>query len=209
CGATQLAHQVMRYLRSTARPSTECTMGPEFIITSVELADWQMLVEKFPDGDNFLRLPFNEAAPEGPRRFTTTLRSFHGSNGRFSYEDHEAPWRVVAPNIDLSITNLPQYHGSVAFTGGTVAIQQYERMSAAMKADFTIDGRLIRLENIDIKTDGAHTTGTGTVDFGHWPEQTYQVKSRLQFSRMRELFFASESWRISGEGDFAGTFHLF
>src|SRR5262249_52474356 len=101
CGATQLAHQVMRYLRSTARPSTECTMGPEFLITSAELADWQMLVEKSPDGDIFLRLPFTEAAPEGPRRFTTTLRSFHGSNGRFSYEDHEAPWRVVAPNIDL------------------------------------------------------------------------------------------------------------
>ena len=209
CGATQVARQVMRYLRSSARPSTECPIRPEFIITSVELVDWQMLVEKFPDGDNFLRLPFNEPASEGPRRFTTTLRSFRGSTGRFTYEDHEAPWRVVAPNINLSITNLPQYHGSVAFTGGAVVIQQYETMSAAMKADFTIDGRLIRLDNIDIKTDGAHTTGTGTVDFGHWPEQTYQVKSKLQFSRMRELFFASESWRVSGDGDFAGTFHLF
>src|SRR5262249_21087424 len=165
--------------------------------------------EKFPDGDNFLRLPFNEAAPEGPRRFTTTLRSFRGSNGRFSYEDHEAPWRVVAPNIDLSITNLPRYHGSVAFTGGTVVIQQYERMSAAMKADFIIEGRLIRLGKIDIKTEGAHTNRTRTVDIEHRAEQNHQVKSRLQFSRMRELFFANESWRISGEGDFAGTFHLF
>ncbi|PYR51422.1 MAG: hypothetical protein DMF89_05765 [Acidobacteria bacterium] len=209
CGASQVARQVIRYLRSSSRPAAECSMRPDFIITSVELIDWQMLVEKFSDGDSFLRLPFNETTPEGPRRFTTTLRYFRGSNGRFTYEDHEAPWSVVAPNIDLSITNLPQYHGRFDFSDGVISIQRYVPMSAAMKAEFTIDGRLIHLDKIDIKTDGARTTGTGTVDFAHWPEQTYEVKSRVQFSRMRELFFGDESWRVSGDGDFGGTFHLF
>ena len=33
--------------------------------------------------------------------------------------------------------------------------------------------------------------------------------SRVQFPRMRELFFAREKWRLAGVGDFAGVFHLF
>ena len=35
------------------------------------------------------------------------------------------------------------------------------------------------------------------------------MKSRLQFPRMRELFFANEPWQLVGDGDFDGTFHLF
>ena len=35
------------------------------------------------------------------------------------------------------------------------------------------------------------------------------VKSRVQFPRMREIFFANEPWALSGDGDFTGTFHLF
>ena len=31
--------------------------------------------------------------------------------GQFAYEDHEMPWSIVAPNIDLNITNFPTYHG--------------------------------------------------------------------------------------------------
>ena len=26
---------------------------------------------------------------------------------------------------------------------------------------------------------------------------------------MRELFFKDETWRLTGDGDFTGTFHLF
>ena len=42
----------------------------------------------------------------------------------------------------------------------------------------------------------------------HWPNQSYTVKSRVNFPRMRELFFKDEPWRISGDGDFNGTFQL-
>ena len=41
------------------------------------------------------------------------------------------------------------------------------------------------------------------------PEQTYEFKSRVQFARMRQLFFKNEKWELSGEGDVKGTFHLF
>jgi hypothetical protein len=78
-----------------------------------------------------------------------------------------------------------------------------------MHAWFKLDGGMVHLDRIDLDTDGATTVASGEVDFGHWPEQTYRVKSRVNFPRMRELFFARESWRISGEADFHGVFHLF
>ena len=82
-------------------------------------------------------------------------------------------------------------------------------MWANMKAEFVIDGSRIHLPRIDMHTDGATTVATGDVDMGHWPKQGYQVKSRVNFPRMRELFFKDEKWRLSGDGDFTGTFQLF
>ena len=38
---------------------------------------------------------------------------------------------------------------------------------------------------------------------------TYQVKSTVDFKRMRELFFAKDDYTLSGEGRFNGVFHLF
>jgi hypothetical protein len=42
----------------------------------------------------------------------------------------------------------------------------------------------------------------------HWPEQTYQVQSRVDFPRMTQLFFKDEKWTVTGDGDFKGIFHL-
>ena len=58
-------------------------------------------------------------------------------------------------------------------------------------------------------TDGAHSRVRGEVDFSKWPEQRYLVDSDVDFPRMRELFFANETWRLSGQGRFQGTFHVF
>jgi hypothetical protein len=182
---------------------------PEFIITSVELTDWRMLVEKFPDGDNFPRFRTTNNPSSGPSRFTTTLKSFRARRGHFAYEDHELPWSVNAPNIDIDITNQPNYNGTATFNGGVIAIQQYVPMWANFKTHFAIHGSNLVLDGIEIETDGAHTLGHGTVDTARWPEQTYQLKTRVKFPRMRELFFAKEKWVLGGNGDFAGTFHLY
>ena len=183
---------------------------PEFVITSVELTDWQMLVERWSDGHSFPRfLTADRNTDAGPRRFTTTVRYLRAWRGEFSYLDHAAPWSVIAPNIDLNISNRPTYHGEATFTGGTIAIEDYVPMWANMQARFTIDGSRLHMDHVDLETDGARSTAHGEVDLGRWPEQTFSVESRVQFTRMRELFFASEHWTLSGEGDFDGTFHLF
>jgi TamB, inner membrane protein subunit of TAM complex len=182
---------------------------PEFIITSVEMTDWNMLVEKFPDRDNFIKLRNNDTPSGGPSRFTTTMKYFRAWRGHFAYEDHEAPWSVDAPNIEIGISNRPTYNGTARFHGGLIRIQDYAPMGAAFDAHFVIDGSRLALDRIDIETDGARTSGSGIVDLAHWPEQTYQVRSRVQFPRMREIFFAKEAWVLAGAGDFTGTFHLF
>jgi hypothetical protein len=181
---------------------------PDITITSVEMTDWQMLVEKWQDQHNFPRLT-RDNQPQGERRVTVTIKHFRGSGGQFSYEDHETPWQVICRNLDINITNLPRYHGTATFSGGTVAIQNYVPMWANMKADFVLDGPRVHLEHIDLESDGARTVAAGDVDLAHWPEQTFKVQSRIHFPRMRELFFKDEAWRVNGDGDFNGTFHLF
>jgi hypothetical protein len=182
---------------------------PEFIITSVEMTDWRMLVEKFEDADNFPRFRNDDAPSNGPSRFTTTLKYLRAWRGHFAYEDHEAPWSIDAPNIDIDITNRPHYNGTARFHGGLIRIQDFVPMWASFDTHFVIDGNLLTLDRIDIDTDGARTSGHGSVDLAHWPEQSYQVQSRVQFPRMRELFFAKEQWILAGVGEFTGTFHLF
>jgi hypothetical protein len=182
---------------------------PDVTISSVEMSDWQMLVEKWDGAHNFPRFSHDDGKPPGPKRVTTTLKYLRAFRGQFTFEDHETPWSVICPNLDINITNLPTYHGTATFKGGTVAIQDFVPMSANMKAEFVIDGSRIHLDRIDMDTDGATTVASGDVDMGHWPNQGYQVKSRVNFPRMRELFFKDESWRLAGAGDFTGTFRLF
>ncbi len=184
-------------------------MHREITITAVDMTDWQMLAEKWANRSSFPKFTSDQQEPPGPKRFTTTLKHLRAWRGQFTYEDHEAPWSIVARNIDINIGNLPNYHGTATFTGGTVAIQNYVPFSAGMKARFVIDGPRIHLDRIEIDSDGAKTVASGDVDFAHWPEQTYQFKSRVQFARMRQLFFKDETWELAGDGDVNGTFHLF
>jgi hypothetical protein len=191
--------------------STAVRRRPEFTITSVDLRDWDMLVEEWQDGHNFPKFTTDDRRdePRGPRRFTVTLKYLRASGGRFSYYNHQAPWSVVAPNIDLKIVNSPGYHGEAVFSGGTISIQDHVPMWARMKARFTIDGSRLKMERIEIDTDGAKTIAAGTVDTSRWPEMLYDVESRVHFPRMRQIFFSSEPWVLTGDGDFKGTFHLF
>jgi translocation-and-assembly-module (TAM) inner membrane subunit TamB-like protein len=185
------------------------SLRPDITISSVEMTDWQMLVEKWDGAHNFPRFNHDDGKPPGPKRVTTTLKSLHAYRGQFAFEDHETPWSVICRNLDINIGNLPQYHGTATFNGGTVTIQDFVPMWANMKAQFIIDGSRIHLDRIDMDTDGAATVASGDVDLAHWPNQGYQVKSRVNFPRMRELFFKDETWRLAGTGDFTGTFRLF
>jgi hypothetical protein len=186
-------------------------MHREVLLDNIEMTDWRMVVETFAEGrHNWPRLNGPPRPPStGPRRVTTTLQHVHAYRGEFDFDDHGSRWGVIAPNLDVTVSKLAGYGGSASFSGGTVYFSDFLPMSAQMSTTFTIDGGKVLLDKISLITDGAVSDLTGQVDLGNWPEMVYQVNSRMQFARMREIFFPKESFSLSGEGTFEGIFHLF
>ncbi len=177
----------------------------------VRLYDWRMVVEKWPDGQ--AHLPKLTSKGQGGK-FPAKIRSLSviGSGGEFIYDDHLTPWRVTGPNLKFALVranNLNTYVGQAQFTKGAVQIQNFEPMSADFSTRFQVDGGVVRLKHIDLLTDGAESHISGFVNFGRWPEQEYRIQSTVDFNRMRELFFAKATWRLSGEGRFNGVFKIF
>ncbi|MEW5983546.1 MAG: translocation/assembly module TamB domain-containing protein [Acidobacteriota bacterium] len=181
----------------------------EIRIDTVEMRDWRMTVETFPGGKhNFPRFTSRRPSVE-PSRITTTVSYVHAQRGQFTYRDHGTPWSAVIRNLDVTVLKLVGYRGHSTSSGGTVAIQRFEPMAAELRTWFRIaDGRIL-LDRIELDTDGAVTVCTGEVDTRRWPEQRYDFVSRVQLPRMREIFWARESFSLAGEAAFDGTFHLF
>jgi autotransporter translocation and assembly factor TamB len=180
----------------------------DLIVEHVEIADWYMTVETFKDGrHNFPK--FTSDGPKGPRRFVTTVRSVKATRGTFELQDHGAPWSIVAPKLEVAIRKEDTYRGTAAFDQATIRIARFEPMWGRLASRFKIDGGKIVLESIDLITDGAVSHAVGEVDTARWPEQTYAVRSRIDFPRMKALFWARDRFTLTGKGEFAGTYHLF
>ncbi len=186
----------------------DAMMHREVLLDSIEMTDWHMVIEQWPGGVHSFP-KFNMGGGGGPRRFVTTMQYVRTRKGTVTFEDHGAPWGVVARNLDLTVTKFAGYRGEATFAGGTVWIQKYEPMHIAMKAVFRVDGGIVHFERMVLDTDGAQSIITGDANIPAFPEMTYQVKSTVDFKRMRELFFAKENYTLSGEGKFDGVFHLF
>ena len=183
----------------------------EILIDTVEMSDWRMVVESFANGrHNWPRLNGPPRAPRtAPRPVVTTLQFVRATRGEFVFDDHGSRWGVVAPNLEVTAGKLAEYRGRAQFRGGTIHFQDFEPMSADLFTTFKVQGGKIVLDRIELTTDGAESELTGVVDTTRWPEMFYQVKSKVQFPRMREIFFARDTFSLHGEGDFTGTFHLF
>ena len=185
----------------------EAMLRREVLLDSIEMSDWQIVIEQWAGGRH--SFPQFNTGGGGPRRFVTTMQYVRTRNGQATFEDHGAPWSAVARNLDITVTKTAGYRGEATFHGGTIRIQDYVPMSASMKAVFSVDAGKVHFEQMKLVTDGAESLITGDADIPNWPEMTYQVKSTVDFKRMRELFFAKETYTLSGEGRFDGVFHLF
>ena len=124
------------------------------------------------------------------------MRRVNARHGQFVYDDHAVPWSTIARNLDLTVVHDGIYHGEAIFHGGTVKIQNYEPMWANMRAAFRIDDGIVSLDKLDLETDGARSDVTGTVDLTKIREQSYAVRSRVHFPRMREIFFAKQTFSL-------------
>lgn len=184
-------------------------MNRDVLLDSIEMNDWNMVVEQFADGrHSFPR--YTRRSSGQPQRFTTTTAYVRASRGQFTFEDHGgASWSTVARNLDVTVTKGLEYRGEATFKGGTITIGENVPMFADLHAIFKLDGPRIHFDRISLTTDGAESTVTGDVDLSRWPEMLWRVNSRVQFPRMREIFFRNEQWSLFGDGHFTGTFHIF
>jgi autotransporter translocation and assembly factor TamB len=184
----------------------------ELIVEHVDMTDWEMLVEQFPGRHNFPRVTPKPKEKKGDPiwKMTTTVRQVNARNGRFVYDDHTVPWKVVCNNLDVSVfKGRDTYRGTAYFSHGTVKIQNYEEFAAAMQTRFKIDNGRVVLEDINLQSTGADTHVTGYVDFKKWPDMLYNVKSRIDFPVQKGIFFKTMNFTVAGHGDFTGTFRFF
>ena len=189
------------------------TMFRKELFLSIDIYDWRMVVEKWPDGAHLPRLTRKKKEGEVSRPFPLKIKQLDVfcRNGEFIYDDHVAPWRVTGPNLEFALVranNLNTYLGTAKFTNGQVKIQNFEQMSADFNTRFQINGGRVELKHIDLLTDGAETHLDGYVNFANWPDQEYRIQSNMDFNRMREIFFANADWRMSGNGRFNGIFRI-
>ncbi len=184
----------------------------KLVVESVTMTDWDMVVETWAGG----RHSFPKVTPKtrrtGPSAFTTTLRSMLATRGQFTYDDHGTPWSTVARNLTVELyrsdaTN--DYRGRTTISNGTVQIQSYQPFRMDMQSGFSLSNGKVHFDRMDLLSDGARTAVTGDVDLGRWPEQIYQLRSRIDFPTQKDIFFHGQKFDASGVGDFTGTFHLF
>ena len=75
------------------------------VFDAIEMTDWQMYVETFPDGShNFPR--FTSDTPRESTAWTTSLQYVRAHRGEFAYTDHGTPWSAVTRNFDVHLHPL-------------------------------------------------------------------------------------------------------
>jgi hypothetical protein len=187
----------------------------KLMIEAVEMTDWDMVVETWSNGRHNFPKFVHERKPSGPKRFTytTTLKWVLASRGSFTYEDHGTPWSTAARDLRITISRGlldTVYRGTAGFSDATIRIQSYEPFRANMRSVFTIDSsNMLHFSRFDLVSDGARSAITGVIDLAHWPEQTYQVRSDIDFPTQKDIFFHGQNFKASGRADFQGTFHKF
>ena len=203
-------------------------LNGEVFLDTVDIQGWRMLVERFEDGgqtfprfvnrrdENSQDAVEDEAEISRPaeddRRtsFVTTVQYLRAHEGEFVYEDHGAPWSIVARNIDLTMTKGAGYGGHASFDGGTVQIQDFEPMTATWESMYALDGGLASFTQMRLEMDGVVAALDGTADLLNWPDAQIAIReSLIDAQTMKEIFFAQDNFTTTGDAEFIGAWRLF
>ena len=160
------------------------------------MTDWQMVVESYPERPPQLPEVHAQDAEQGPEPFHDhaaerggAARPVHLRGSRDAVEHRRAqPERqIYRPPVARSIT------ARASFANGTVKIQSTSRSAPTCGRGSRSTTASCTSSHIDLPSDGARRCVTGDVDLAHWPEQTYQVRSKIDFATQKSIFFHSES----------------
>jgi hypothetical protein len=183
----------------------------EVLLDSIEMTDWRMVVDSYPDGrQTFPRLTGPPRPPRtGPPLVVTTMQYVRAHRGQLIINDYGSDWFMVASNIEVVASKSGEYRGTLRWNEGTLYIQKYEPSFVHLDADFRFADNKIVFDKIQLLTDGMVSDMTGVIDLPNFPEQLYQIRSRVQFPNQQKIFFARDGFTLFGEGFFNGTFHMF
>ena len=196
--------------RITVVNSWRTLFNRRFVLEQIEMTDWRMHVETTANGST--NFPNFKRGPRGQSRWTTTLAYVHAHRGEFTYQDFGSNWGVVTRNIDVVVekpTPDAKYRGTAKFTDGLTAIQNYVPFRTDVDSSFQLDEGRLTFDRMSLITEGTRSELIGDVNFTYWPELMLSMKSDIDFPKAKELFFAGETFSLSGKGKFAGSFHLF
>ncbi|HKH74234.1 MAG TPA: translocation/assembly module TamB domain-containing protein [Vicinamibacterales bacterium] len=209
-GLTPTSEPFLVAKRITVSNAWRTLIDRRFVLTNIEMSDWRMHIEYTADGKhNFPK--FTRDTPRGQSRWTTTLQYVRAHRGAFTYQDFGTPWGIVARNIDVVVEKPGNgnYRGRADFTDGLVAIQNYVPFRTDMRSKFAIDDGRVVFERMELTTEGTHSELVGDANLRYWPELMLSMKSTIDFPKARELFFAGDTFLLTGTGAFSGHFHLF
>ena len=197
----------------------------EVLVDAVDIQGWRMLVEGFEGGGHTFPRFVNRRDESGQdavetsqpsedeerrRSFVTTVQYLRAHDGEFVYEDHGAPWSIVARNVDLTMTKGVGYGGHASFDGGTVQIKDFEPMTATWESRYALDGGVASLTEMRLEMDGVEAMLDGTVDLLNWPDAQIAIRdSSIDAPTMKEVFFAQDNFTTTGDAVFIGGWHLF
>ena len=157
---------------------------PDITISSVEMTDWQMLVEKWEGAHNFPRFSHDDGKPPRSEAVhddaaSTCARIAASSRSRITRR--RGAWS--ARNLDINIGNLPKYHG-------TRDLHRRHGRDSGLRPDVGEHEGAVRHRRVaHSPRSHRHATPTarrrsrrGDVDMAHWPKQSYQVQVARELS---------------------------
>ena len=123
------------------------------IIESIEMTDWDMVVEtfpaaKYPNGrHNFPKFVHERKEPKQAEPVAVhddAAATCSRTRGQFTYDDHGTPWSTVGAQPARAAAGATSSRTTTAArrrsANGTIQIQAYEPFRANMQSRFAIDG---------------------------------------------------------------------
>ena len=187
----------------------------KLIVESVDMTDWHMVVETFPNG----RHNFPKVTPSGRRR-AGPEPLHHDGHAPSMRRAASSPTRITArrgaPSAGTSTSRC-----TAATSPTTTAAARRSRTAPSRsratsrsappctRASRSPTARSIfdRIDLDERRRDLGRSTATSISR--RWPEQIYRIKSHIDFPTQKDIFFHRDRFTASGQGDFQGTFHLF
>lgn len=122
----------------------------EVLLDSIEMRDWRMVAESFPDGrQTFPRVTGPPRPPRtGPSPVVTTLKYVRASRGEFVFRDFGSNWSAITRNLDVTLSKATDYRGVLRFGDSTITIQNFAPMTARAAGSFRMQGAQVMFDRL-------------------------------------------------------------